>query len=75
MPSASMLLLTILIIFFRAFLTSFITYKELGETDHVASVGKKLQCKWKQGSDVMRRGFYFKCNKNQHSFYHGSVIL
>lgn len=41
MPSASMLLLTILIIFFRAFLTSFITYKELGETDHVASVGKK----------------------------------
>ena len=40
----------------------------------MASVGKKLQCKWKQGSDVMRQGLYFTCNKNQHSFNHGSFF-
>lgn len=59
MPSASMLLLTILIIFFRAFLTSFITYKELGETDHVASVGKKVTVQMEAGLRCHETGVLF----------------
>lgn len=61
MPSASMLLLTILIIFFRAFLTSFITYKhkELGEIDHVASVGKKVTVQMEAGLRCHETGVLF----------------